>query len=72
MASLITNSNSLTSNSSTNSNGLGTPSNYYHQTTSTNNVILVAKFDYKAKEPNELDLKKSERLFLLTIRKFGG
>jgi hypothetical protein len=27
--------------------------------------ILVAKFDYKAKEENELDLRKSERLVLI-------
>ena len=29
------------------------------------NVILVAKFDYKSKEQNELDLKKGERLVLI-------
>lgn len=29
------------------------------------NVILVARFEYKSKEPNELDLKKGERLILL-------
>ena len=34
-------------------------------TTSLNNVILVAKFDYQSKEAHELDLKKSERLILL-------
>lgn len=28
-------------------------------------VVLVAKFDYSAKEPHELDLKKGERLFLI-------
>ncbi|RNA28422.1 cytoplasmic NCK1 isoform X1, partial [Brachionus plicatilis] len=32
---------------------------------SSTNVILIAKFDYKSKEPNELDLKKGERLVLL-------
>ena len=29
------------------------------------NNILIAKFDYSAKEPHELDLKKSERLILI-------
>lgn len=29
------------------------------------NVVLVAKFDYKSKESNELDLKKGERLALI-------
>ena len=28
-------------------------------------VVLVAKFDYKANEPTELDLKKGERLLLI-------
>ena len=28
-------------------------------------IVLVAKFDYKSKEPNELDLKKHERLLLI-------
>jgi hypothetical protein len=28
-------------------------------------VVLLAKFDYKANEPQELDLKKGERLLLL-------
>lgn len=32
---------------------------------SNSSVILVAKFDYSAKEPHELDLKKGERLFLI-------
>ena len=29
------------------------------------NIILVGKFDYKAKEAHELDIKKNERLILL-------
>ena len=29
------------------------------------NIVLVAKFDYKSKEPEELDLRKSERLILI-------
>lgn len=33
--------------------------------TTASNVVLVAKFDYKAKETHELDLKKNERLLLL-------
>lgn len=28
-------------------------------------VILVAKFDYSAKEPHELELKKGDRLHLI-------
>ena len=33
------------------------------------NVILVAKFDYKSKEPEELDLRKNERLVLINNSK---
>lgn len=29
------------------------------------NIILIVKFDYEAKEPHELDLKKYERLILI-------
>ena len=32
-------------------------------------VVLVAKFDYKANEPTELDLKKAERLLLIDSSK---
>lgn len=40
----------------------GSPSN---TSSSSGGVVLIAKFDYSAKEPHELDLKKGERLFLI-------
>ena len=32
---------------------------------SSNNTILIVKFDYQAKEANELSIRKNERLYLI-------
>jgi len=39
--------------------------NGVNQSLNGSQIVLVAKFDYKSKEPNELDLKKTERLLLI-------
>lgn len=39
--------------------------NGVNHTLNGNQIILVAKFDYKSKEPSELDLRKHERLLLI-------
>jgi hypothetical protein len=48
-------------------------------TNQTNQIVLVAKFDYVSKEDHELDLKKNERLILIDnskkwwlVRKFDS
>jgi hypothetical protein len=57
----------LASNTTTADNGLSTSLGLVNLNTNLNlaNIILIAKFDYSAKEQHELDLKKYERLVLI-------
>ena len=64
LAKPLSNSNTLNNNNNNNNTSNGGVLSLNTNLNLTN-IILVAKFDYESKEPNELDLKKHERLILI-------